>query len=224
VKNSLLKHKVDLINSEEDLGIRLKTDSTFMTEDRNEELAVIPKGLEEYLEIFNNEFDGHMRILSISLQRQNLQIEEKITEREVLFRRDRRKLKEQLMKGRHKASLRQRSVVLKYREVETLGKNSSKYKLEEYAKRLKSQNVSDEEDEEEVIDLNSSENKNKTKTINAIYNEKREEIKKAQNEFRKLINDCKNSMLPDKIIKKLHEKELITINNLSEKFRSKLLS
>lgn len=219
MKNNLQKHRVDAI--EEDTGMRLKTDSTFMTEDRSEELPVIPKGLEECLEIFNNEFGGHMKILSISLQRQSLQIEEKIAERELLFRRDRRKLKEQLMKGSHKASLRQRSVVLRYREAEIIGKNNSKYKLQEYARKLKDQNASD-EDEEEVIDLNSSENK--TKTINAIYNEKREEIKRVQDEFQRVINDCKDRMLSDKIIKKLHEKELITINSISQKFRGKLLS
>eukprot|EP00826_Nyctotherus_ovalis_P062721 TRINITY_DN9124_c0_g4_i1.p1 TRINITY_DN9124_c0_g4~~TRINITY_DN9124_c0_g4_i1.p1 ORF type:complete len:202 (-),score=94.66 TRINITY_DN9124_c0_g4_i1:43-648(-) len=200
--------------------MRLKTDSTFMTEDRSDELA-IPKGLEECLEMFNKEFDGHMRILAISLERQSLQVEEKIAERELLFRRDRRKLKEQLIKGSHKASVRQRSVKLKYREAENIGKSLSKYRLEEYIKKLKDKDESDEEDEEEVIDLNGSENK--TKAVNAIYNEKKEEIRKAQAEFSRVINDCRNRMLSEKIIEKLHEKEAKTITNISEKFGGKLL-
>lgn len=219
VKNNQPKHKPDSI--EEDSGTQLKTDSTFMTEDRNEELPLISKGLEECLEIFNNEFDGHMKILSISLERQSLQIEEKIAERELLFRRDRRKLKEQLMKGSQKASVRQRSVALRYREAESIGRNNSKHILQEYARKLQD-NLSDEEDEEEVIDLNGSDNK--AKIINTIYNEKKEEIRKAQDEFRKVLNDCRDRMIPDKIIKRLHEKEVKTINNISQKFCNKLLS
>eukprot|EP00826_Nyctotherus_ovalis_P048237 TRINITY_DN5657_c0_g1_i1.p2 TRINITY_DN5657_c0_g1~~TRINITY_DN5657_c0_g1_i1.p2 ORF type:complete len:203 (+),score=74.31 TRINITY_DN5657_c0_g1_i1:346-954(+) len=186
----------------------------------------VPKDLKEYLEVFNAEFDGHLKLLSISLRRQELQLEEKLAEKELVSRSDRRRVKEQLFKGSQKATIRQRSVALKMgREsefcTETTVKSCSKYKLEEFLKRLKA-DKDESEDEEELINLN--DNTEKELNLNNMYKEKEQEISKMNKEFQKVIEACKDKKISTKIIERLQEKQMNTIKNISDNFSKKLLS
>ena len=142
-----------------------------------------------------------------------------------MIRRDRRKIKEQLFKGSQRAVIRQRSLatkICKSKEFcsEIISRNNSKCKLQEFAKKLKD-NQYESEDEEEIINLN--ETIDKENYINDIYREKNEEISKAKANYREAIKTCKDKMLPLKVIKKLEEKEMMAITNISDKFCKKLI-
>ncbi len=93
--------------SEDDPSERIKTDATCgQMEDRMEEVYFETKGAEEYLEIVQTEFEGGLRLLTLNLQRQDLQIEERLAERDLMRKRDRRRLKELILKGAQNSTIR----------------------------------------------------------------------------------------------------------------------
>eukprot|EP01022_Parablepharisma_sp_SALTPOND_P028749 TRINITY_DN71628_c1_g1_i1.p2 TRINITY_DN71628_c1_g1~~TRINITY_DN71628_c1_g1_i1.p2 ORF type:complete len:278 (+),score=40.87 TRINITY_DN71628_c1_g1_i1:1919-2752(+) len=214
---------------EDDSSAVLRTDTTYGPDERREEPFFEARDLEEYLEILNHEFYGHMKLLSISVQKQELQLQEKLAERELLSRGDRRRLKEQLMKGAQKSTIRPKKVIVsecKGGEAKPMAMgNTTKDRLKEFAKKLqmKSEEIADsEEDEEEIVDLEDSDEN--TNTINEIYKSKREEINKVREAFAKEIEACKARKFPVKLLERLKEKEMRTIAEISAKFRKQMLA
>lgn len=191
------------------------------------------KDLEEYLGYLNREFEGHTKLVSLSLQKQELSLQERLTERDLLKRVDRRKLKEQIIKGSQKSTIKPKHIDINAEEFKIIkteiapkSLDIKSNKLIEFAKRLKQEkeiikensDSENEEDEEEIINLDSSGDKVEEENINQLYNKKRDEINKTVEGFAKEIEKCKSKKLPIKIIERLKEKEMKAISAISEKF------
>lgn len=174
------------------------------------------KSLEEYLELLNKELEDHATLVEISVKRQGLQLEEKLTLRQMQFRRYRRKIKEQVIKTKQRSMIKQRSILREFKEPEaqSLVTGESKVKLEVTLKHL--QTNYDSEDEEEVIDL--SDTPKSAEEVNDIYNRKKAEINRVRKGFEKVMEDCRERNLHQKVIAKLHEKQMQTITQISNKF------
>jgi len=132
------------------------------------------------------------------------------------FKKYKRTLKEQIIKSKLRSMIKQKVISNKYEEPEAKAiiTGSSKAKLENVIKHLHFE--PDNEDEEEIIDLD--ETPKNTDTLNSIYNKKKEEINRVIEAFEKVMNDCKERKLQDKVIKKLQEKQMEKITQISAKF------
>eukprot|EP00826_Nyctotherus_ovalis_P061944 TRINITY_DN8878_c0_g1_i14.p1 TRINITY_DN8878_c0_g1~~TRINITY_DN8878_c0_g1_i14.p1 ORF type:complete len:231 (-),score=71.61 TRINITY_DN8878_c0_g1_i14:171-863(-) len=202
-----------------DSSERIKTDASYKSEERAE--APTPckgKNLEEYLELVNSELADHMTLVEISLKRQSLQLDQNLTLKKMQIRRYKRKLKEQIIKSTQKSAMRQKmvSTFSEGKEMETnpVAAVASKHKLQAVLKHLQSDY--DVEDEEEVIDLNEA--PKNAEAINSIYNRKRAEINKVREGFKKVMENCKERNLHEKVIAKLRQKQIQTISQISDKF------
>jgi len=208
-----------MISTDHDSSERIGTESSYKNEDKAEEVTRSgSKKLEEYLELLNNDFDDHIRLLEISLKRQLLQINESLTLREMQLKKYKRKLKEQILKNEQK--MIKKMIKKNYidfsecEEVKSIIIGASKCKLEVVLKHL--QEAYNDEDEEEIIDLNDT--PNRLEDINSIYNKKKAEINKVMEGFKRIIEDCKQRNWSEKAIAKLKERQMREITKISNKF------
>ena len=230
---------------EDEPGVQLKTDTTYKPElERREEQIFDLRDLVDYLELLQHEFDGHVQLLSISLRRQELQLQERLAERDLMHRGDRRRLKEQIIKGSQHISIKPKKTEANHKqfkdEAVTFLRQSTTEKLKEFAKKLQKAKMrsrksilraeSDgEDDEEEIImldedDIDSNFKKINETSLNNVYNKKKEEINKIVDGFTREIETCKSKNLPLRLIEKLKEKEMKIITAISDKFSKQLNS
>lgn len=59
----------------------------------------------------NTEYEGSLQLLALNLQKQDLHLQEKLAERELILRRQKRIIKEQILKGSLKASIPQQPII-----------------------------------------------------------------------------------------------------------------
>ncbi len=107
--NSLLKRTkacpISLIELDEDISARIQTDATWTPEERKGCWQFETGDATDYLALMSTEFDGNLKLLSLSLQKQDVQIQERLAERELQLRRNRRVIREQLIKTAVAATL-----------------------------------------------------------------------------------------------------------------------
>ena len=220
----LLKLEVRVfLNIDYDSSDRILTDPTYITKENKKESIPYKKDLLDYLQLLNNEYDDQMELVSISLKKQNLQLEERLILKRIQIRRYKRNLKEQLIKSAQNKLLVQKPIPFNSNytknEAKFMLNTCVKFKLEATAKRLL-EKCEPEEDEEEIIEL--VDTPTNVEAVNIMYNEKKQEILKAMEDFGKMIENCKNRKLPEKVMEKLQEKEIKTISKISQKFAIKM--